>query len=178
MTAKHIVLFGPPGCGKGTQSKMLQTALGCPRLSTGEILREEKRNQTDLGKRVAKYIDIGQFIPSDLITEIVMSRLPDEQTILDGFPRTADQGEFFKDRVSHFIHLDLPDHLVLKRLLAREGDRVDDTAEVIQDRLAVYHTISYQTVGIYQPLGLVHKIDADQSIGTVFDLILKIVTND
>ena len=90
-----LVLLGPPGAGKGTQAKLLSEGLKIPHISTGDMLREAVKNQTELGRQAKKIMDSGALVPDDLINKIIESRLQQEDTkkgfILDGFPRTKAQ---------------------------------------------------------------------------------------
>ncbi|HID10767.1 MAG TPA: adenylate kinase [Candidatus Latescibacteria bacterium] len=126
----RLVLFGPPGAGKGTQAKKLQTKLGIPQISTGDILREARRQGTELGRRAAEYMDQGELVPDEVILELVRERLsqPDcrDGFVLDGFPRTIPQAEGLEgileemgrplDRV---VSLTVPDEVIVERLSAR-----------------------------------------------------------
>ncbi len=127
MVAQAVILLGPPGAGKGTQGRMLGSALGYPRISTGDILREALRNQTELGRQAQGYMESGSLVPDALVDAIVRERLKQEDCaegfLLDGYPRTVPQAEF------------------LDRLFAAEGTRplavgiqVDD--EVLVARLS------------------------------------------
>ena len=125
-----MILFGPPGAGKGTQAKKLQAALGIPQISTGDILREARRQGTELGRRAAEYMDQGELVPDEVILGLVRERLsqPDcrDGFVLDGFPRTILQAEGLEgileetgrplDRV---VSLAVPDEVIVERLSAR-----------------------------------------------------------
>jgi adenylate kinase len=98
MTASFIVMLGPPGAGKGTQAEVLAEKLNLPHISSGDIFRENIKNQTELGKKVQKYLDSGGLVPDDLTIDMIRERLskPDaagKGAILDGFPRTPAQAE-------------------------------------------------------------------------------------
>ncbi len=98
MSAQAVILLGPPGAGKGTQGRMLGAALGYPRISTGDILREALRDRTELGKRAQGYMESGSLVPDALVDAIVRERLKRadcaEGFVLDGYPRTVPQAEF------------------------------------------------------------------------------------
>lgn len=121
----NLIFLGPPGAGKGTVAKRLSEEKHIPHVSTGDLFREEIKNETDLGKKVQKIMSDGDLVPDELTTEIVKKRLsqPDAQdgVILDGFPRTTPQadalGEFCK--IDGVIYFDIPDKEVVKRLSGR-----------------------------------------------------------
>ena len=100
MSREALILLGPPGAGKGTQGRMLAAHLGYPSISTGDALREAVRQQTDLGKQARKVMEAGELVPDSLVDEIVKARLAQtdskEGFILDGYPRTIAQAEFFE----------------------------------------------------------------------------------
>ncbi len=126
----NLILLGPPGSGKGTQSVFLHEKLRVPSISTGNILREAVRDQTDLGKVAASFMNSGQLVPDDLVVSLVEERLeaPDckHGFILDGFPRTVQQAESLavlleknSCRLDAVINLDVADNELLQRLTGR-----------------------------------------------------------
>ena len=168
---KNIVIFGAPGSGKGTQSDLMIEYYGLGHISTGDVLRNEIKKGTELGKLAASYIDGGNLIPDDLMISI-LAKVYDEfgrghkGVIFDGFPRTIPQAEALKkmldergDKVAAMIELDVPEDELMDRLIKRGKDsgRADDNEETIKKRLVVYHS---QT----QPLngsGTLERIFAD-----------------
>jgi len=125
-----ILLFGPPGSGKGTQSRLLSAWLGVPALSTGEMLRSEVAEGTELGRTVSELLASGQFVNDDLVNQIVTRKLqqPDYERgcLLDGYPRTVQQAEFLEAFLlsagkprAHVVHLDVPSEVILARLTSR-----------------------------------------------------------
>lgn len=150
---KNIVIFGAPGSGKGTQSDLLVNKYGFKHISTGDVLREEIKNGTNLGKTAKEYIDNGQLIPDSLMINILAgvydSLCPCEGVIFDGFPRTIPQAEALKDmlkerntEVSVMLELDVPDEVLMERLINRgkTSGRADDNEATIKKRLEVYKT--------------------------------------
>lgn len=148
---KNIVIFGAPGSGKGTQSDLLVSKYGFKHISTGDVLRGEIKNGTELGKTAKEYIDKGQLIPDSLMIDILASvydsLCPCEGMIFDGFPRTIPQAEALKNmlkerntEVCAMLELDVPDDMLVERLINRgkTSGRADDNEETIKKRLEVY----------------------------------------
>ena len=120
----RIVIFGPPGSGKGTYASRLTKKLGIPHISTGDLVREEIRNQTPLGKTIEKYSSSGMLVPDEIITEILKKRLASELSkgfILEGYPRTVGQARELEKitNIDVVVNLNVPDNVIVKRLSAR-----------------------------------------------------------
>ncbi|MBS7634490.1 adenylate kinase [Candidatus Bathyarchaeota archaeon] len=121
----RIVMFGPPGSGKGTYASRLTSLLGIPHISTGDMVREEIRAQTEIGKIIKDYSDKGKLVPDEIIVNLLMRRLnePDAKRgfILDGFPRTMRQAETLEETsgVDLAINLNVPDDVIIQRLSNR-----------------------------------------------------------
>jgi len=120
-----MIFLGPPGAGKGTYASRLTPILGVPHISTGDIVRDEIKAQTELGKTIKEYSDKGELVPDEIITKLLANRLrkPDHEKgfILDGFPRTIKQAEAL-DKISKIdlvINLNVPDEIIIKRLSNR-----------------------------------------------------------
>ena len=132
MKAK-VVLLGPPGCGKGTQAEKMGDDLGYVKLSTGDMLREAVRNQTELGLKAKTYMDSGGLVPNDLIIGLMKEKIEGlDKIILDGFPRTVEQADALADQVDIdiAINIDVPDEELISRLTQRRS---------CPDCNAVYH---------------------------------------
>lgn len=149
----NIVIFGAPGSGKGTQSERIVEKYGINHISTGDVLRAEIKNGTELGKTAKGYIDQGQLIPDELMIDILASVLDSFEdskgVIFDGFPRTIAQAEALKEMlnkrgqdVSVMLDLDVPEDELITRLIKRgeQSGRADDNMETIKKRLVVYNT--------------------------------------
>jgi len=119
-----LVLFGPPGSGKGTQAKLLSERFKVPHISLGDLLREAVRDKTKVGKLAAKYLDKGLLVPDEVVNELARERYakPDCQSgfILDGYPRTIAQAEFL-GQVDKVIYLKIPLSEAIKRLSERRS---------------------------------------------------------
>ena len=159
----NIVIFGAPGSGKGTQSERIVEKYGINHISTGDVLRAEIKNGTELGKTAKGYIDQGQLIPDELMIDILASvyeSFKDSKgVIFDGFPRTIAQGEALKKMlaergqdVSVMVDLDVPEEELMVRLIKRGKDsgRADDNEETIKKRLHVYHSQTAPLIDWYK----------------------------
>ena len=160
---KNIVIFGAPGSGKGTQSERIVEKYGINHISTGDVLRAEIKNGTELGKTAKGYIDQGQLIPDELMIDILASVFDSfkdsKGVIFDGFPRTIAQAEALKKMlaergqdVSVMVDLDVPEEELMTRLIKRGKDsgRADDNEETIKKRLHVYHSQTAPLIDWYK----------------------------
>lgn len=139
----NIVLFGPPGAGKGTQSELLIKKLGMMQISTGDLFREAIKNKTDLGKKAQSYMDKGELVPDSIVigmVDEVLEKVAGKSFILDGFPRTVAQAKALEDalrirnlKVSKALFLEVPTEVLMDRLTGRR---------VCQSCGAVYHVTS------------------------------------
>ena len=159
----NIVIFGAPGSGKGTQSEKIVEKYGINHISTGDVLRAEMKNGTELGKTAKGYIDQGQLIPDELMIDILASVFDSfkdsKGVIFDGFPRTIAQAEALKKMlaergqdVSVMVDLDVPKEELMVRLIKRGKDsgRADDNEETIKKRLHVYHSQTAPLIDWYK----------------------------
>jgi len=120
-----ILMFGPPGSGKGTYASRLSTRLGIPHISTGDLVRDEIKNQTEMGKRIGEYSSRGFLVPDNVICQLLQERITQADCakgfILDGFPRTIPQAQEL-ERISAIdlvINLQVPDQVIIERLASR-----------------------------------------------------------
>ncbi len=186
----RIVFIGPPGAGKGTQSKRLTEYLGIPHLSTGEMLRQARAQGTALGKLAAEYVDQGRLAPDPLVMSIVGQRLeqPDckHGALFDGFPRTLGQARSLDEYLgSRGIPLDLVLELkcdeaeLMRRILERSKieHRPDDTPETIGKRFKVYREQTSPLLSYYQERGLLRSVDAIAAPDLVFSRIQASLEN-
>ena len=159
----NIVIFGAPGSGKGTQSERIVEKYGINHISTGDVLRAEIKNGTELGKTAKGYIDQGQLIPDELMIDILASEFDSfkdsKGVIFDGFPRTIAQAEALKKMlaergqdVSVMLDLEVPEDELMVRLIKRGKDsgRADDNEETIKKRLHVYHSQTAPLIDWYK----------------------------
>ncbi len=182
----NIVIFGAPGSGKGTQSERIVEKFGINHISTGDVLRAEIKNGTELGKTAQGYIDQGQLIPDELMIDIlanVFDSFKDSKgVIFDGFPRTIAQAEALKqmlaDRgqeVSVMLDLEVPEEELMTRLIKRRKDsgRADDNEETIKKRLVVYHS---QTAPLIDWFKKEEKYQHINGVGTMDSIFADIVS--
>ena len=180
----NIILFGPPGAGKGTQAEKLINHFQIPHLSTGEIFRENIKKETTLGKKVKSILDDGKLVSDGTVVELVTDELNkpkyENGVVLDGFPRTVAQAEAFESylsekgkKVDAFVTLSVPEQELVNRILNRGQGRSDDTAEKIKTRLQVYYNETEPVRNYYEKKGLVKKIDGVGSIDEIFERIVK-----
>ena len=159
----NIVIFGAPGSGKGTQSERIVEKYGINHISTGDVLRAEIKNGTELGKTAKGYIDQGQLIPDELMIDILASVFDSfkdsKGVIFDGFPRTIAQAEALKKMlaerghdVSVMVDFEVPEEELMVRLIKRGKDsgRADDNEETIKKRLHVYHSQTAPLIDWYK----------------------------
>ena len=167
-----LLLVGAPGSGKGTQSQALASLYGIEHISSGEVLRSEVRAGTPLGREIAAFQRRGDLVPDDivfdLLTPVVAAAAARGGYILDGFPRTvpqalqaADIGRRLQLTLDAAIYLNVPEPVLLQRLLARA--RPDDTAEVIKHRLEVFTETTNPLIAYYrQQRGILVEVDGNQ----------------
>jgi adenylate kinase len=188
---KNIVIFGAPGSGKGTQSDLIIEHYGLGHISTGDVLRNEIKNGTELGKTAQSYIDKGNLIPDDLMISILANVYDSfgrghKGVIFDGFPRTIPQAEALKamldergDKVAAMIELDVPEEELMDRLIKRgkESGRADDNEETIKKRLVVYHNQTQPLIEWYKQEGLHHHINGSGTLERIFNDIKTVIDN-
>ncbi|QJB34353.1 adenylate kinase [Chitinophaga oryzae] len=183
----NLILFGPPGSGKGTQSAKIIDKYGLIHLSTGDLLRSEIANKTPLGMEATKFMDQGLLVPDEVVIGMISSKLdanPDARGfIFDGFPRTTAQAEALdkllalkKTAISVVLSLEVPEDELIKRLLNRgkTSGRSDDSSEdVVKARIVEYHNKTAPVADHYAKFGKFRKVKGDGSEAEVFDLLCK-----
>jgi adenylate kinase len=184
----NLILFGPPGSGKGTQSTRIAEKYKLVHISTGDIFRREIRNKSTLGLKVQNIIEKGELVPDDLLVDILRSALKQAGSpsgfVFDGFPRTIRQaGDLDKllleagENVSLVLALDVDEEEIVTRLLkrARQEGRKDDTEDVIRNRMKVYHSQTRPLTDYYDKQGKFKSVHGVGSIDNIFADICKAI---
>jgi adenylate kinase len=184
----NLVLFGPPGSGKGTQSEKIIAKYDLVHLSTGDILRNEIKNETELGKRAEDIMKKGELVSDDIVIGMIRNKIRDNKEargfIFDGFPRTVAQAEAldtvvsdFNQEISGMISLEVPKEELVDRLVKRgqESGRSDDTPEVIENRINVYEEQTRPVAGYYEKQGKYFAVDGVGSINEIFERIDSVI---
>lgn len=164
----NIVLFGPPGSGKGTQAQFLIEKFNLKQISTGDLFRYNMKNDTDLGKLAKSYIDKGELVPdqvtTDMLTDEVQKPTETSGFIFDGYPRTANQTEALEkivndvlnDEISVCLSLVVDDEILVERLLKRgetSGRTDDSNEEIIRNRIKEYYAKTAEVAELYKQQG-------------------------
>ncbi len=177
----NLVLFGPPGAGKGTQAKIIQEKRGLPQLSTGDMLRAAIASGSDLGRQVEAILAKGDLVPDDTVIRIIQERLRKADcapgAVFDGFPRTIPQAEALdrmlsdmKRKIDLVIVLKVDDDILLDRVrqrIAQGFSRPDDNPETLRNRLGVYHKNTAPLIAFYEKQGKTVTVDGMAPIAEV-----------
>lgn len=180
----NLILFGPPGSGKGTQSANILKDYNLHHISTGDLLRDEISKHSTLGLEAKKFMDQGLLVPDEVVIGMISSTIDQEKNargfIFDGFPRTRDQAEAldklleFKDSEIHLmIALEVPQPDLIERLLKRglQSGRTDDNEEVIGKRIKEYHAKTEPVAEYYNLQDKLVRIQGDNSIEATYKLL-------
>jgi adenylate kinase len=181
----NIILFGPPGSGKGTQSEKLIDRYGLIHLSTGNLLREEISNRTALGLEAKSYMDSGQLVPDAVVIGMIRSAIaanPNAEGFLfDGFPRTVAQSEALDEllaenhaEINAVLALEVSENELIERLLNRgkTSGRSDDVNEqVIRARITEYENKTSPVAGYYDQFGKVVRLKGEGDVDSIFDAL-------
>ena len=188
----NIVIFGAPGSGKGTQSDKIIDKYHLFHISTGDVLRDNMRRGTELGKVAKGYIDQGQLVPDELIIDLLAQVLDENKdktadgVIFDGYPRTIPQAEALEQlladrgtRIGAVVGLEVPDEELIKRILLRGqlSGRADDNEETARKRLEVYYNQTSPLKAYYEEQGKYLAINGMGTIDGIFDQIRKELDN-
>lgn len=210
---KVVILLGPPGSGKGTQAVRISQELGIPHISTGDLFRENIKNNTPLGQKARTYMDAGKLVPDEVVLDMLFDRVSRQDCakgyLLDGFPRTIPQAEAYDKKFPAtaqliVINLDVPDEIIFKRAEGRltckncgtiynryyspptqddicdkcSGElvqRPDDKAEVVEERLKVYHAQTEPLINFYAKKNVLHTIEGDRAPQDVYTEIMNVL---
>jgi len=185
----NIVLFGPPGAGKGTQSQKIIDKYNLIHISTGDILRREIKAKTSLGIEAQKLIDDGNYVTDEMAFRLIQTELEINKNskgfIFDGFPRTTLQAEKFPEFLSDYdgnvdimISLDVDENKLIDRLVKRSeqcGRPDDREEEIIKKRIGIYNQRTACVKDYYKSLGKFEAVDGNGEIDVIFDKICTII---
>ena len=176
----RLLIFGPPGAGKGTQAQFISNHYNIPHISTGDLFREHIHNGTPLGVAAKRYSDAGELVPDSVTNAMVKDRLEKDDVangfLLDGFPRTPAQAEAMETFLPNGTSLDAVINMIvpMEELIERLGKRgrVDDSSETIRRRLVIYHETTEPLAEYYRAKGLLLDI---QGVGAIDEITQQII---
>ncbi|MDC0078848.1 adenylate kinase [Candidatus Pelagibacter sp.] len=176
----NIILFGPPGAGKGTQSKYLVNRLNSFQISTGDILRDEIKNNTNIGKQIINDMNEGKFVNDEIVNKLIKNLINDpqkkEKLIFDGYPRSISQAknldlllESTNQKIDHIFFLNVSKDTIIKRIEKRKvlENRSDDQLETILKRYDTYMETTRPVLNFYSKNFNFHEIDGTQEISKI-----------
>ncbi len=178
-----LILFGPPGAGKGTQANFIAEKYNVSHISTGDVLREAVKNKTEVGLRAKSFMDKGELVPDSVVIEIIKQKLTsliDMKFMLDGFPRTVPQAEALDKMLGELgvnldvvVFLDVDDEEVVQRIMKRQEleNRQDDTEDVVRNRLNVYRDQTSPLGEFYNNKAILKKINGIGSVEHISETI-------
>ena len=189
----NLIIFGPPGAGKGTQSSFISKKYNLYQLSTGEILREQIRRKTELGIKISPTMNSGSFVSDEIVSELIEKFIKDEKyknkIIFDGYPRSLDQVKIlenllmkYKQKIDVVLKLSVSMETIKKRIAERRSleKRTDDYDEIAIKRFKTYEKTTEPVIEYYKKINLLKVIDGERSIeqinkeiSDIIDLILS-----
>ncbi len=184
----NMVIFGPPGAGKGTQSQNISRKYDLFHLSTGDVFREEMSIGSPVGLEAKKYIDQGMLVPDDLVVRVLCANMQAHSEaggyLFDGYPRTLPQAEMLDDTLlgmqaplSLVISMEVAQEELINRLKGRAMDsgRSDDSMEIIRKRQEVYRQQTLPLIDYYERQGKIERINGMQPVSMVFRDICRVI---
>ena len=184
----NIVLFGPPGAGKGTQSQFLRNKYNMTYISTGEILREEIAAESELGLQVKEIISQGSLVSDEIVAKIIDKKLSENMDsagfLFDGYPRTVRQAEILDEMMEKFgmsltgvLSLEVPEKLLIERMLERgkTSGRADDNLDSIKHRFVEYEAKTRPVLDFYESKGNLYKVNGVGEIQQIFKSLCSMI---
>ena len=184
----NLIIFGPPGAGKGTQADFIVNKYDLYQLSTGELLRNEIKNKSDLGKEISSIINAGSLVSDDIVKKLVEIFISDKRyinrLIFDGYPRNLNQAKTLKELLSKYgqkidlvLKLSVSLETIKKRILERRTleNRADDIEEIAVKRYKTYEKSAEHVIEYYKKLNLLKVIDGERSIDQINKEISDII---
>ena len=179
----RIILFGPPGCGKGTQATFISEALAIPHLSTGDMLRSAVSSGSEIGLKAKNIMESGGLVSDEIVLSIVEERIAiddcEKGFILDGFPRTVNQAEKLdsllstNNKLDYVLRIKVDEEEIIKRLIDRA--REDDKPDIIKNRFKTYNSETQPLIPFYEERKILFNIDGMQEIEKVSEDIKKVL---
>ncbi len=187
----NLVLFGPPGAGKGTQAEFLIERFGLDHLSTGDLLRSEIKAGTPCGKEAKMYIDKGELVPDEVVINMIKGKLENNTEskgfVFDGFPRTVDQAKALdlllnmrQIPIAGMLSLEVDKQELIQRLLSRgkiSGRTDDQDQSIIENRINVYNEKTLPLITYYKPQGKYFGINGMGTVEEIAERLNEVVTN-
>lgn len=180
----RLILFGPPGAGKGTQAKKITDKYRTAHISTGNMLRAAVKNGKGLGILAKFYMDKGELVPDGVVIGIIKERIAEKDAqsgfMLDGFPRTVPQAEALSEMLNSegktidaVVSIEVGDEEIVKRILERQKieGRKDDTEDIVRNRLDVYHNQTEPLKSYYADKGVLFEVEGKGTVDEVFSRI-------
>ena len=179
----RIILFGPPGCGKGTQATFISESLSIPHLSTGDMLRSAVSSGSEIGLKAKNIMESGGLVSDQIVLSIVEERIAKDDCekgfILDGFPRTVNQAEKLdlllstNNKLDYVLRIKVDEEEIIKRLIDRA--REDDKPDIIKNRFKTYNSETQPLIPFYEERKILFNINGMQEIEKVSEDIKKVI---
>ena len=184
----NIIIFGPPGAGKGTQAKYLVEKLNSFQISTGDMLREEINNDTEIGKKIIKNMNDGKFVEDDIVNKLLENVIFDtnkmNKLIFDGYPRTINQAKNLEillnksnQKIDYIFFLNVNKDAIIKRIEKRKilEKRTDDDSNTILKRYDTYMEVTKPVLDYYSKKQNFHEVDGSMEINDIYQKIEEIL---